>query len=184
MDLVVLWYVSHINCLRGTFQYVNMSSRRSRLGPGITLVHISTRLVSLSSLDVRQIPDVTTSRHSWYATLWCFLCSTDSDVDEVLHTDSFSQNISAGLSIGTPNILNLYLSAVTSSNALFNAKNSEPKVDDSTVFYLLLNQIIGAWLKNISILVCDRLVTLSAAWLASTKQCVVMIFPPGFGISS
>ena len=64
------------------------------------------------------------------------------------------------------------------------AMNFDQKVDDSTEFCLLLNQIIGARLQNISIPVCERLVTLSAAWLASTKQCVVMILPLGFGISS
>ena len=36
-----------------TFQYINMSSRRSCLGPGSTLVNISARLVSVSSLAMR-----------------------------------------------------------------------------------------------------------------------------------
>ena len=161
-----------------------MSSRRSRLGPGSTLVKISARLVSVSSLAMRQIPDATASRHLWYATLWCFLRSTDSGVDEFLYTASLSQNISVGPSIGTPNILNLYLSAVTSSTAFFNAVNSEPKVDVSTEFCLLLNQSIGARLQNISIPVYKRLVIFSAEWMASTKKFVVMILPLGFSISS
>ena len=116
---------------------------------------ISARLVSVSSLDIRQIPDATASRHLWYATLWCFLRSTNSGVDEFLYTALLSQNISVGLSTGTPNILNFYLSAVTSSTAFFNTVKSEPKVDDSTEFCLLLNQSIGAWLQNISIPVCE-----------------------------
>ena len=102
----------------------------------------------------------------------------------ILYTASLSQNISVDPSIGTPNIINLSLIAVTSSTTFFNAVNSDSKVDDSTEFYLLLNQIIGARLKNISIPVCESLVTLSAAWLASTKQCRVIILPLGFGISS
>ena len=63
LDLVVLWYVSHITWFSELFQYVNMSSRCSRLGPGSNLVKISARLVSVSSLDMRQIPDATASQH-------------------------------------------------------------------------------------------------------------------------
>ena len=160
-----------------------MSSRRSRLGPVSTLVKIRARLVYVSSLAMQQIPDATASRNLCYATQWCFLHSSDSGINEFLYTALLSQNISVELSIGAPNILNLYLSAVTSSTVFFNAVNSEPKVDDSTEFYLFLNQSIRDRLKNISIPVCERFVTLSAAWLASTNQCVVMILPLGFGIS-
>ena len=85
---------------------------------------------------------------------------------------------------GHQKFLNLYLSAVNISTAFFNAVNSEPKVDDSTEFYLFLNQSIAARLQNISIPVYEQLVTLSVAWLASMKQCVVMILLLGFGISS
>ena len=161
-----------------------MSRRYSRLGPGSTLAKTSARLVSSFYLDMRKIPDATALRHLWYTTLCCFLRITNSGVDEFFYTDSLSQNISVGTSIGKPNILNLYLSAVTSSIKFFNAVNSEPKVDDSTEFYLFLNHSIEARLQNISISVCKRLVTLSAAWLALTDQCVVMILPLGFGISS
>ena len=115
-------------------------------------------------------------------TLWCFLHSTDSVVDEFLYTASLSQNISVGPSIGTPNILNLYLSDVTSYTAFFNAVNSETKLDDLTEFCILLNQSIGSRLHNISIPVYESLVTLSTECLASTKKCVVMILPLGFGI--
>jgi hypothetical protein len=44
----------------------------------------------------------------------------------------------AGPSIGTPNILNLYLKPMINSTAVLNATNSLPKVDDSTVFCRLL----------------------------------------------
>ena len=105
---------------------------------------ISARLVFVSSLAMRQIPDATASQRLWYATLWCFLRSTDSVVNYFFNTALLSQYISVGLSIGTPNILNLYLSAVNISTEFFNAVNSEPKVDDSTEFCLFLNQSIGA----------------------------------------
>ena len=57
-----------------------------------------------------------------------------------------------------PNILNLYRSAAISSNALFNAVNSDPKVDVSTPFCRLLCHIIGARLQNMRILVIYCLV--------------------------
>ena len=166
------------------FQYVNMSSRIYRLGPGSTLVKISARLVSVYFLAMPQIPDADASRYLWYATLWCLLRSTDSGVDEFLYTALLSQNISVGLPLGTPHIINLYLSAVTSSTAFFNAVNSWTKVDDSTEVYILLNHSIGARFQNIIIPVCERLVTLFTPWSASTKQHEVMILPLGFGISS
>ena len=128
-----------------------MSSRRSCLVSGSTLVNIPARLVSVSFLDMQHIPDATASRHLWYTPLWRFLHSTDSGVDECFCTASFSQNISVGTLIGTPNILNFYLSAVDRSTASFNAVNSEPKVDESTEFCLFMNQSIGARLQNISI---------------------------------
>ena len=161
-----------------------MFRRRSRLGPGSTLVNISDIFVSLSSLAMQQIPDATASRHLWYATLWWFLRSTDSGVNEFLYTAPLSQNISIGPSICTPNIINLYLSAMTNSTTFFNALNYKPKVDVSTEFCLFLKQSIGARLQNISIPVCERLLTLYMTWLSSTKQCVVIILPLGFGISS
>ena len=157
-----------------------MSSRRSRLGPGSNLVKIFALLVSISFLDVLQIPHATASRKWWYATLWCFLHSTHSGVNECLYTASLLQKKSVRTSIGTPDILNLYLSAVTRSTAFFNAVNSEPKFDDSTELCLWLNHSIGDRLQNISIPVCERLVTLSAVWLALTKKCVVSILPLGF----
>ena len=78
-----------------------------------------------------------------------------------MYTSSLSQNIDVGTSTGTPNILNMYLIDVTSYTTFFNAVKSDPKVDDSTEFCLFLNQSIGDRLQNISILVYERLVTLS-----------------------
>jgi hypothetical protein len=44
----------------------------------------------------------------------------------------------------------LHQSASTISTAIYIATNSDPKVEDSTVFCALEYQIIGAWLRNIS----------------------------------
>jgi hypothetical protein len=52
---------------------------------------------------------------------------------------------------GMPNICNLYHKASISSTAILIATNSEPKVEVSTVFFALENQIMGAQFKNIRI---------------------------------
>ena len=61
-----------------------------------------------------------------------------------LYTDSLSQKTFAAPSIGTPIILNLYLNETFKFVAIHNASNSAPKVEFSTIFYLLEYQIIGA----------------------------------------
>jgi hypothetical protein len=60
---------------------------------------------------------------------------------------------------------------------------SLPNVLTSTVFCLLLYQIIGALLTNIKIPVWLRLVPVFPAKSASTKQCVVAALPLGGGMS-
>ena len=45
--------------------------------------------------------------------------------------------------MGIPNILNLYIRPSITSTACFNAISSEPKVELSSVFCLLENQITG-----------------------------------------
>jgi hypothetical protein len=47
-------------------------------------------------------------------------------------------------SSGIPNILNLYLRDSINSIAILIATNSDPKVDVSTVFCALENQMMGA----------------------------------------
>jgi hypothetical protein len=101
---------------------------------------------------------------------------------EFLHTASLSQNTLVGPSIGTPNILNLYRNASIISVAFFNAVDSDPNVEASTKFWRLLCQMIGALLQNNNIPVCDLLFSVSPAWFASTKQCVDMTLPLGFGM--
>ena len=83
-------------------------------------------------------------------------------------TDLLSQKMSAAPSMGTPNIRNLYCSDSIISVAIRNAINSDPKLEDSTVFCLLLNQTTGVLLRYISMPVCDLRVMRLQAWSAST----------------
>ena len=69
--------------------------------------------------------------------------------------------MSVGPSIGTPNILHLYLNDAISSTAFFVAVNSDPNVDVSTQFCLLLCHIMGALFTNMRIRVINLLVVLS-----------------------
>jgi hypothetical protein len=59
---------------------------------------------------------------------------------------SLSQKTTVELSIGMPIICSLYLRLSISSIAIFKAMNSELNVDDSTVFWRLENQTMGAQL--------------------------------------
>lgn len=58
-----------------------------------------------------------------------------------------------------PIILSLYHRASIISTAILIVINSEPKVDDSTVFCDLKHQVMGAQLRKIRISVCESLVT-------------------------
>ena len=104
-------------------------------------------------------------------------------MDEFLYTASLLQKMLVDPSMGTLNILSLYFNVATSSTEFFIAVKSEPNVDVSTLFFLLLCHIIGTLLQNISIPIMDLLVVLSPEWLASTKQCVKTYLPLGIGIS-
>ena len=52
----------------------------------------------------------------------------------LLYTDSLSQNTVEGPNTGIPNIHNLYLRQIISSEANLKAMNSEPKVELSAIF--------------------------------------------------
>ena len=80
---------------------------------GSTFVNISAKLVSVSSLAMRNIPAATASRHIWEAILWCFLYTTDSSNEEFLYTALLSHNMSLGPAIGT---LNIWMSSASISN--------------------------------------------------------------------
>jgi hypothetical protein len=76
----------------------------------------------------------------------CFFFKVDSGRVAFWTTASLSQNTIVELSIGTPNIRSLYHRPSISSTAVFKAINSEPKVDDSTMFCRFEYHRIGAQL--------------------------------------
>ena len=80
-----------------------------------------------------------------------------------------------------PNTLNLNRNEVINSVAIRNATNSDPKVEDSTVFCLLEYHSKRAEFPKRIIPVWDRLVILSPPWSMSTKQFDWALFPRGIG---
>jgi hypothetical protein len=75
-------------------------------------------------------------------------------------TELLSQNTFAAPSIGIPNILNLYRIDSIMSTQILIVMNSDPNMDDSTVFCALLYHCTGAELRYINMPVCDLLVRL------------------------
>jgi hypothetical protein len=96
---------------------------------------------------MRNIPAATASRTRWYAMELCFFFRVDVGTVELVTTDLLSQKTFTGPSIGIPNILNLYHSDSNISTKMRMAINSDPKLDDSTVFWALEYQMIGAQFK-------------------------------------
>ncbi len=77
----------------------------------------------------------------------CFFFKVDVGIVALVTTDILSQNTLAGPSIGMPNIHSLYLNDSSISASILISMNSEPNVEDSTVFCALENQTIGAQLR-------------------------------------
>ena len=73
----------------------------------------------------------------------CFLFNIDVGTLEVITTDLLSHTNSIGPSIGIPEHLSFYRSASTISVHIRSEMNSDPKLEASTVFCLLLYQNIG-----------------------------------------
>ena len=74
-------------------------------------------------------------------------------------TPWLSQKTFAGPKRGTPIDINLSLVSTIKSLAILIATSSDPKVLYSTVFCLLLNDLINALFRNMNTPVCDRRVT-------------------------
>ena len=87
---------------------------------------------------------------------------------ELLTTDMLSQNTSAGSSTGIQKHLNLDLMTSIISMEILRAKNSDPKLEASTVLCRLLYHMIGALLTNMMMLEWDLLFAMFPAWLTST----------------
>ena len=80
----------------------------------------------------------------------CFLCKVEVGMVEFRTTESLSTSVFAGPSMGTPIICNLYRSDLINSIPVFNATNSEPNVDVSTVRWDLEYQIMGDLFRYIN----------------------------------
>jgi hypothetical protein len=110
-------------------------------------VKISAMLVSVGShLTLIQFA-AAPSQTAWKHIALCFLFNLALTFEALLTTLSLSPSIFVGPSIGIPNILNLYLSALIRSVANLIATNSDPNVDDSHMFCFFENQSIGALFK-------------------------------------
>jgi hypothetical protein len=87
-------------------------------------------------------------------------------------TAALSQNACvAGPSAGSPNMRNLWRMASIILIASFVAVNSDPKVDASTEFCLLLNQMVGTLLQNNKMPVLDRLSVACMICIDKTTCC-------------
>ena len=80
----------------------------------------------------------------------CFFFKVDSGAIVFQTTASLSDNNDVGPSTGMPNICNLYHNASINSIAVFIMMNSDPNVDDSTMFCHFKYQMIGALLTKIN----------------------------------
>ena len=138
-------------------------------------VNKSAKLVSVSSLVMRQMRAATASLHLWYGMLWCLLRNTESGVGVFFNPSSLSYNMPVGPSSGTPNMRRFYHNTITNLTAILIAVNLDPEVNVSTEFCFLLSHITGAWLQNINMPVCDHLINFSDVDIG---------LPLGCGISS
>ena len=112
----------------------------------------------------------------------CFFFKADVGILELLTTNMLSQNTSAGPSAGIPKHINLYLRYSIISVEILRAKNSDPKIEASTVFCCLLYQMIGELLTYMMMPECDLIFAMFIAWLASTKALITTYLPSAYGI--
>ena len=148
------------------------------------LVSRSARFRAVAIYQKVMICAATASLIRWNATELCFFLSVDDGSDTFNTTLLLSPRIIVGPAIGTPIILITYLISIAVSVATFPATSSAPCVDDSTVGWRLLIQRIGVELRKTIIPVLERLVTLSAAWSASTYMISCPLVPFGSNILS
>ena len=102
--------------------------------PGNGLVNASAKFSSDLTFAILKVPAAIDSLTLWYAIALCFFLSGDVGIVALMTTELLSQKTLVGPSMGMPNILNVYLNASIISTQILIAINSEPKVDDSTVF--------------------------------------------------
>jgi hypothetical protein len=73
----------------------------------------------------------------------CFLFSMDDGIEELVTTDLLSHRTLVDPSTGIPNIRSLYRRDSIISVVIHRVTNSNPKLEDLTVFCLLLYHRIG-----------------------------------------
>ena len=119
-------------------------------------LHLELTVGFLQILDLLYFPciqptpiviSVCASLNLWYHIALSLLFDTDARTLAFVSTDLLSQNTSADLSIGTPDIQRVYINASTMSVKILRATNSKPKLLLSAVFCLLLNQLVGKLFK-------------------------------------
>ena len=86
----------------------------------------------------------------------CFFFNVDSGAIVFQTTASLSESNDVGPSTGMPNIHSLYCNASINSIAVFIVMNSDPNVEDSTMFCHFEYQMIGALLTKISMPVWEQ----------------------------
>src|SRR5688572_5811271 len=95
----------------------------------------------------------------WYAMALCLFFNMEEGKVVLITTLMLSPTSNEVSSKGTPNTLSLYLASSTNFTATLAATYSEPKVEVSTVFCLLVYQIKGVLFTHIRIPVTDLQVT-------------------------
>ena len=102
--------------------------------PGKEFGNISESLSLKSTLCTVNIGEATYFMTQLNYIELCFFCRLDLEKQELLYTDLLSQNTVERPSNGIPNIHNLYLREIISSEANHKGTSSELKVELSTVF--------------------------------------------------
>ena len=97
-------------------------------------------------------------------------------------TDSLSSKTSAGTSMSMANIRSFYLRHSLISLVARSAKTSEPKLEISTMFCILLFHAIGMFMRHNVIPECDPLLKQLPTWLALSYTVILNLRPLGSGI--
>ena len=104
------------------------------LGPVNIFVSISSKFVSVPFFIICYVPTACASLYLWYTIEVCFLFNVYSGVVVLITIALLSQNKLVGSSIGKSIIQSLYIKSSISFTNCFIIINSEPNVDNSTVF--------------------------------------------------
>ena len=127
------------------------------------LVNKSAKFLIVPYLDTLTVFAAISFLHLWYAIEWYFLFNVNSGIAVFWYTTSLSHYTLVKPSIGTPDIINLYLRLSDISVAVRMATHSAPTLLDLNVTCFLIYQCIGALLRKIRIPFILRRLNLSPA---------------------